>query len=385
MRRKSTLKILGVKILVFLAGFCMLSCFMIGMTICAGNFTANAAVFSAYLNMPEVSVQLIQKGFSNSFYTQSGSSEPASSDALPVSSEPPVSSSQPVSSDSVSREDSSSSESEPVVRPEDSGDIVEETFASILTTPIYTQFGSGCVRNYTSLSISYLNELLQTKASLKLQNSSAPQVLIVHTHATESFQLNDYDFYIKGYNARSTDSSVNMVAVGDVVAEILEDAGIGVLHDDTYHDYPTYNGSYDRSEETIKKYLAEYPTIQVVLDLHRDAIERDDGSRIKPVTEIDGKKAAQIMIIAGCDDGTMNMPNWPENFRFAASLQDELEGLYPTLTRPLMLDYRNYNQHLTKASILIEIGGHANTLNEAKYSAEMLGDALVKLLKGYMQ
>ena len=124
-----------------------------------------------------------------------------------------------------------------------------------------------------------------------------------------------------------------------------------------------------------------------MLDIHRDAIERTvsgETMRVKPTTEINGKKAAQLMIIAGCDDGTMNMPNYKENLRLAAALQNQLETDHKSLTRPLMFDYRKYNQDLTTGSLLVEVGGHANSLDEAVYSAKLLGESLAKLLKTYM-
>ena len=195
------------------------------------------------------------------------------------------------------------------------------------------------------------------------------------------------DYYDKNYSARTLDDEYNMVRVGNALAKVLSENGIGVVHDTTVHDYPSYNGSYDRSAETVEGWLSKYPTIKVVLDIHRDAIERTvsgETVRVKPTTEIDGKKAAQLMIIAGCDDGEMGMPNWRENLRFAAALQNQLETEYPTLTRPVMLDYRKYNQNLTTGSLLIEVGGHANSLDEAIYSAELIGKSLSKLLKTYM-
>ena len=171
-----------------------------------------------------------------------------------------------------------------------------------------------------------------------------------------------------------------MIAVGNMITEQLAAGGIGVIHDTTVHDSPSYNGSYDRSRETVKNILEQYPSVKIVLDIHRDAIERD-GERIAPVTEINGKKAAQIMIICGCDDGTMNMPNCAENFKLACLMQSGFERDYPTLTRPVLFDYRHYNQDLTTGSLLIEVGGHANTLEQAKYSGELIGKSLAKTLK----
>ena len=117
------------------------------------------------------------------------------------------------------------------------------------------------------------------------------------------------------------------------------------------------------------------------MDIHRDAIEQQDGTRIAPVANINGKNAAQVMIISGCDDGTMGYPNYFQNLKFAAALQSQMEADYPGLARPLLFDYRKYNQHLTTGSILLEMGGHANSLEEAVYAGELVGKSLANLLK----
>lgn len=239
---------------------------------------------------------------------------------------------------------------------------------------------AGQVRNVTDLSNNILLEESRLAPNFKIEKNGEPQVLIMHTHATESYEPYERDFYDKSFNSRTTDPNMNMAAVGDAIAEQLEAAGIAVIHDTTMHDYPSYNDSYDRSRETVENILNEYPSIKIVLDIHRDAIERESGERIAPVAEIDGKKAAQIMIISGCDDGTMNMPDYLKNFRFAALLQQQLESDYSGLTRPILFDYRKYNQDLTTGSILIEVGGHANSVDQAIYSGELIGKSLAKCL-----
>ena len=120
-----------------------------------------------------------------------------------------------------------------------------------------------------------------------------------------------------------------------------------------------------------------------MLDIHRDAIEQSGSIRVKPTAEISGKKAAQVMIIAGVDDGTMDYKNWKENMKFASALQTSMENSFPGLTRAAMVCHRRYNMHLSNNSLLIEVGGHANTLDEAVYSGEMIGKSLVSVLKEY--
>lgn len=210
-------------------------------------------------------------------------------------------------------------------------------------------------------------------------NSGEPQVLLLHTHATETYQPWDALYYDPAFTARTQDTDRNMCAVGDRMAELLNEAGVNTLHDTTLHDTPSYTESYHRSAETVNSYLEQYPSIKVVLDVHRDAIERD-GTRIKPLTNIDGQDTAQVMIICGCDNGgTVQIPNWKKNLRFAAAWESEMESLYPGLTRPVLCGYRFYNQDLSTGSLLIEIGGHANTLDEALRGGEYAAKALAAL------
>lgn len=125
--------------------------------------------------------------------------------------------------------------------------------------------------------------------------------------------------------------------------------------------------------------MKEYPSIKVVLDIHRDAIGTND-SIMQPVVEVNGKDAAPVMIISGCDDGTMDMPDYMKNFRFASLLQQQMSSDYTGFTRPILFDYRKYNQDLTTGSLLIEVGTHGNTLEQVEYSGELLGKSLAKAL-----
>ena len=155
-----------------------------------------------------------------------------------------------------------------------------------------------------------------------------------------------------------------------------------MIHDVTQHDSPAYNGAYDRSAATIRKYLDEYPTIRVAIDVHRDAMLYDDGSILKVAREVGGKKAAQLMVIAPCDDGTVGVPDWEENFRFAAGFTSAVEKKYPGLMRPVFFCYRNYNLWMTPDSLLFEFGTNGNTLEEAVYTARLVGPILADFLLG---
>lgn len=289
-------------------------------------------------------------------------------------------------------EDTSSSEettsTEPLPPDEPSPNIPEQYKGKIIAKNMSNKdnnkmvpYKNTRINNYTSMTPQRIAQKLELANTVKLDDTTKPQVLIMHTHATESYTPGAGKYYDKRYNWRSSDNNNNMVAVGAVLAKELEAAGIGVIHDTTQHDYPSYNGAYERSEETVKAYLKKYPTIKVVFDLHRDAIAQGDEEIVKPVININGKDAAQMMIIACVDDGKIGIPNWEQNFRFAANLGDHIETVYPELTRPIFLSYRKYNQHLTTGSLLLEFGTHASSLEEAKYSAELVGKAVASFFK----
>lgn len=260
--------------------------------------------------------------------------------------------------------------------------VIETVHYGLYTAPYYINLkNGGQVRNCTNLPNSVLEEADGSPLPFEVDaKSKEPQVLIYHTHTTESFEPYTRDFYDKSFTTKTTDMTKNMVAVGNAICARLEEAGIATLHDTTVHDYPSYNGSYQSSRQTVSEILEEYPSIKVVLDVHRDGIEREDGTRIAPVAEIDGKRAAQIMIISCCDDGDGELPDFMENFRFACALQSRIETDWEGLTRPVLFDCRHYNQDLSTGSLLIEVGSHGNSLDEALTSGDLIGQSLVKLL-----
>ena len=237
----------------------------------------------------------------------------------------------------------------------------------------------GQVRNVTDIPNSELEALAEITPNTVIAADGTPEVLIIHTHTTETYETEDKDWYDSSVGSRCSDPEKNVCAVGREISLKLNEKGIGVIHDTTVHDYPSYNGAYDRSRETASAILEKYPTIKVILDIHRDAIERG-GERIAPTVEINGRKAAQIMIICGCDGENSKIPEFRENFKFACFLQSRFESDHPTLTRPVLFDYRFYNQDMTTGSLLIEVGGHANTLEEAKYSGSLVGESLAEAL-----
>ncbi len=235
----------------------------------------------------------------------------------------------------------------------------------------------GQINNWTELTREEILSICNKKPDMKIEISptNEPQVLIMHTHTTESYEPTDDGYYDSDYEGRSLSAVNSVVGVGAVIASELAEKGITVIHDGTVFDDPVYSNSYSRSHERVKELLKEYPSIKVVLDIHRDGIEYD-GIRVAPVTEINGKEAAQMMIICGADDGTGILPQYEENLKFASYLQSKIEEKYPTLTRPVLFDYRYYNQDLTTGSLLIEVGTLGNSIEQAKYTASLIGEEI---------
>ena len=265
----------------------------------------------------------------------------------------------------------------PEISPEYRGVLISETMAGS-PSAVCWQIGAGWLRNYTEIPRTQIDAELSEPLELAPKADGRVEVLIMHTHATESYEGYDSEYYDTRNTWRSTDNNENMVAVGNVIEEELRKAGIGVVHDTQQFDYPSYNGSYDRAAVAVKEYLAQYPDIQLILDVHRDGIQRDTTTIVKPATEIDGEPAAQIMILCGSDPG---VGDWGENLRTAAAVTNLLESRYPTLTRPIYFSTGRYNMDLSGGTILLEFGSQANTLEEALTSARLTGQALGEWLQ----
>ena len=202
----------------------------------------------------------------------------------------------------------------------------------------------------------------------------APKVLILHTHACESYADSG------GY--RTEDTAQNMVSIGEAVAEELEKRGIGVIHDRTLHDRLSYDGSYDASRQTVTRWLAEYPEICLVLDLHRDAIEDKNGNQLGATVEVNDLRAAQLMLVLGTGYAWQENPQWQENVALGLKLYVQLERQVPGICRPFCLRTSRYNQDLSPGMLLLEVGTAGNTHAEAVTSAGILAEAIAALANG---
>ena len=255
------------------------------------------------------------------------------------------------------------------------GDIVERTLVPTTTEGYVT--GAGLyLYNRTDLPVDLLGVLKQSLSFTLAPAPDGPQILIIHTHATEAYTQDGTDIYTPSdNNTRTLDEAHNMIRVGDEMERVFTEMGLSALHDRSVYDYPQYNGSYGRSGPAVQNYLAQYPTIRLVLDVHRDALVGSDGTVYKAVTTVDGVKTAQVMLVVGSSAGGGEHPNWMQNLALAARLQKSLDTLYPTLARPMTLRQSVYNQNLSPGSLLVEVGSHGNTLQEALAGARLFARA----------
>ncbi|MBR2279097.1 MAG: stage II sporulation protein P [Eubacterium sp.] len=224
-----------------------------------------------------------------------------------------------------------------------------------------------------------IKSLLREGAELKIKDKNKPTILIYHSHTHEAYSLVDSGYYISS-DSSSSDNAKNVVRVGDELASTLEKAGFKVIHDTEVHDNE-YNNSYSNSRKTVEKYLEKYPSIDITIDLHRDDITYQNKTKVKPTAVVGGKKAARMMIISGCEYGSVqNFPDWEYNLRFNVDIMNKVNGMYKDLMRPILFSERRYNMFETHTSFLLEIGTDANTLDEACYSARLFGTAFADLL-----
>lgn len=235
------------------------------------------------------------------------------------------------------------------------------------------------IKNETAYSIDAAS--LEKVGRIYDVSGEKPKILIIHTHASETYSNNNGHGLGEKGSYRTTDTSKNMVSIGERMAEIFEENGIPVIHDKTLCDYPSYNSSYVKSLGVIGWYLERYPEIEFVFDIHRDAIEDSVGLPLKLTCQISKKDVAQAMIVCGTDAMGLSNPFWKDNLILALKIQKNLEEMYPGFMRPLNLRKERFNMHKTKGSLLFEIGTHGNTQLEALRSVEILTEGIIKTLK----
>ena len=211
-----------------------------------------------------------------------------------------------------------------------------------------------------------------------------PLVLILHTHTTEGY-LEKGEVIPKGEIGAATytkDPAKNVLSVGEVLYRVLNEEGIPAIHCTTLHDGNGRMGAYESAAESIRFFLAHYPSISYVIDLHRDAILTSDGAYVRAVTEAQGESYAQVMAVVGSDGNGTHHPGWEKNLALAQKLRAALNWEVPNLCRPTVLRNASYNQEMSPYAMLLEIGTGGNTVEEAKASAVLVGRALAALIRG---
>lgn len=212
--------------------------------------------------------------------------------------------------------------------------------------------------------------------------SDGPMVLILHTHTSEAYMEME-EAYIQGNLGTVTysdDEKRNVIGVGEVLCDTLNQNGLSAIHCRAIHDGDGMRGAYDRAEESIRFFLTHYPSIKYVIDLHRDAILTEGGEYVRAVTEIDGEAVAQVMSVVGSDGGGEACDGWEENLALALQLRSMLNSNGKSICRPVTLRNATYNQEFAPYSLLLEIGTGANSVEEAKRAAELVGKSLANLI-----
>ncbi len=236
------------------------------------------------------------------------------------------------------------------------------------------------LRNHTSLTPD-LESLYRLPLEWEL-SGDAPTVLILHTHSTEAYTATSDDTYQESSAYRTLDPDRNMLSVGAYVAGILEQGGIHVLNDTTLHDHPEYTGSYGRARDTIADYLERYPSIRLILDLHRDASDGSAGGQLNTSATVDGQNAAQLMLVVGTGQGGLSHPNWQQNLSLAVKLQAVLETEHPGLCRSISLRTERFNQDMLPGALLVEMGGAGDTRQEVLVTGKALAEGILRLAHG---
>ena len=257
--------------------------------------------------------------------------------------------------------------------------VVEQPPQPVFTPSPSDYQGTGTVyfKNETDYAID-MTSLLQKDSPVALGEEGV-QVLIMHTHGTEAYTQSPGHAYVASGEYRTTDSSANMLRVGQEICDILNDRGISAVHSRTLNDYPAYNGSYNRALKDIQAHIQQYPTIQLVIDVHRDAIATGN-TYYKTAAEVDGQQTAQLMFVTGTDAGGLTHDHWQDNLAFQAQLHDRLNSTYPGIMRPMSIRASRFNQHIRKGSMLVEVGACGNTLEEALAAAQIFANTLADAL-----
>ena len=248
----------------------------------------------------------------------------------------------------------------------------EDVTQNPITESFNTEINGVKIKNETSFTINQ-ETIMNNELDINKNN-----ILIFHTHTCESYTPSDKNPYQQTGNFRTTDLNYTVSKVGDELTNYLLGFGFNTYHDKTYHDYPAYSGSYDRSLKTVENVLKTNPS-DIIIDLHRDAI--GSKSNYDPSVKIGEDVSAKMMFVIGTNGGGLNHPNWQKNLKFAIEIQQKANEMYPGLFKPIILRNSRYNQHLGKAACIIEVGATGNTLEQCLNSMKYLSKIFEQVLK----
>lgn len=239
-------------------------------------------------------------------------------------------------------------------------------------SPRYSQEYYGVkIRNETDYKLT--NEVLDpSKLEINKDN-----IIIYQTHSCESYTASEKYQYKQTGNFRTTDKNFSVIRVGRELTEQLKSYGYNIIHDENYHDYPSYTGSYTSSLNTVTKLLEENKNTDIVIDVHRDAV---GDNKYAPTVKIGDEYAAQIMFVVGGNGSSIPHPKWQQNLKFAIKVQQKANEMYPGLFKPIILRESGYNQQVSKAASLIEVGAIGNTLDQCLISMKYLAKVLDEVL-----
>lgn len=206
------------------------------------------------------------------------------------------------------------------------------------------------------------------------QSGEQPQILIYHTHSQEGYS-----------DAAPGDESGTVVEMGELLAKELTAYGYHVIHHTGKYDVPSRDYAYANAAAGLEEVLAEYPTVEVIIDLHRDGV----GNKTRLVTEVDGKTCAKFMFFNGlCRTKKTGMlekfpnPNLEDNLALSFQLQLLAKEYYPTLVRRIYLKGLRYNMQYRPKSLLIELGAQTNTAEEARNTIPYIAQLLDMVFRG---
>ena len=205
---------------------------------------------------------------------------------------------------------------------------------------------------------------------------TAPKILIYHTHTTEAYTATKSSPYVQTSSYRTADPSKSVLAVGEALAERLRTQyGFSVLHDTTDHEPPSLKTAYDRSEQTMRRYLEQYPSLVLFIDVHRDA-----SSDTSDYVMVDGIPTARLMCVVGQGTKYRERPDFDRNYALAEGLTNHLRTIDKRLARDVRVKTGRYNQHVGQLSLLIEVGHNANTLEQALNAVPSLAESMALTL-----